>query len=370
MSDRAARPSDRGSHGSFFTTLLLTGAAVVCFLAIDLALARLDAHESASAAMDLAAEGDSLLAAGNPARAVERFTAARALQRKNQSHAIALARALLAADRSEDAEKVLNEILAVESSNGPANLTMARALVRDRRLRDATQYYHRAIFGQWGADSMARRKEVRLELVDQLERRGASAELLAELLPLEAMTDSLDAEQRRFGHLYVKAGSPRRAQTIFRRFLRRKSNDADAYLGLAEAALSLGDFRTADRDAARAVRFDSTANGVLAVRAVVDSVIALDPTLEADASPARFLKTGLLIDATLSVADRCAGVAPNVAQLADSARTLLSVPAKGAQASEQRLGIAQDLWAALPARCTAHQSVSRALDLVQTHLER
>src|SRR4051812_27723035 len=103
MSDVTVAPSDRGSHASFFTTLLLTGAAILGFLAIDLALARLDAHESASAASDLAAEGDSLLAAGNAARAVERYTAARALQRKNPTHAISLARALLADDRSEDA---------------------------------------------------------------------------------------------------------------------------------------------------------------------------------------------------------------------------------------------------------------------------
>ena len=59
--------------------------------------------------------------------------------------------------------------------------------MRTGRVREAKAFYHRAIYGQWSADSTSMRTRARLELVALLARRHESRELLAELLPLEAI---------------------------------------------------------------------------------------------------------------------------------------------------------------------------------------
>ena len=86
-------------------------------------------------------------------------------------------------------------------NDGAVNLTMAHVMMREGRVADAKAYFHRAIFGRWGADSIVRRTQARFELIDLLSRRGAPGELLAELLPLDATSPDSIALRRRLGHL-------------------------------------------------------------------------------------------------------------------------------------------------------------------------
>ncbi len=69
--------------------------------------------------------------------------------------------------------------------------------------------------------------------------------MLSELLPLlDEAPDSVQLRER-LGHLFVLAGSPGRATTIFQEILRQNPNDADAHAGLGEAAFARGNYRTA-----------------------------------------------------------------------------------------------------------------------------
>src|SRR6476619_3543126 len=100
--------------------------------------------------------------------------------------------------------------------------------------------------------------------------------MLAELLPLQATLPDSPAVRRHVAHLFLQAGSPRRAMDILREFLGRDSRDADAYAGMAEAALALGNFATARADYAAAMRLQPDDARLAARSALADSVFMLD----------------------------------------------------------------------------------------------
>jgi tetratricopeptide (TPR) repeat protein len=225
--------------------------------------------------------------------------------------------------RPDEAERALATVLERAQTDGRANLVMARVLARQRRMAEAKSYYHRAIYGVWGADSASQRLETRLELIRLLVRQHAQRELLAELLPIqEAGRDSLGL-QRQLGHLFIQAGSPERGVEIFRKVLQQSPDDGDAYAGMGEAALALGNYRRARADfdaAARLLPDDTTIAGNLRL---ADTVLALDPLVRGIGLRARTARSRQLLALTLERTPRCAST-PGTA-VADSARRLLAI---------------------------------------------
>jgi tetratricopeptide (TPR) repeat protein len=252
-------------------------------------------------------------------------------------------------------------------NDGAVNLTMAHVFERENRNEEAKAYFHRAVFGRWGADSLARRRQSRFELIDLLSRLGASRELLAELLPFEETPVDSVALRDRLGHLFILAGSPARAANMFREVLRRDPGDADAYAGMGEAALALGNFRTARADLAEAARLHPDDAQIARRLAVADTVLALDPTARTISSQERYARSRALLVRTLSVIEACQQ--PRGA-LADSAQGMLArAPiARGPEAlGETMMSQAVDVWAARPASCTAVKN-DDALRLVHDRL--
>ena len=127
---------------------------------------------------------------------------------------------------------------------------------RENRWRDAKAYFHRAVFGRWGADSLARRRQARFELIDLLARRGAPRELLAELLPFEE-TSAATASRfvDRLGQLFIAgwfAGAS--GEHVSRGACAAIRATPTPTPRMGEAALALGNFRTARADFAEAAR--------------------------------------------------------------------------------------------------------------------
>jgi Tfp pilus assembly protein PilF len=339
------------SNVRFGTTMLVVGIVMAVMLAADLALARMDVRESRVAAAAMYDQGRVLLAQGNAREAGDRFATALSMERTNLSYALALAQATLQDGRPDEAGRTLQELLSRSETDGAANLLMARVLVREHRPADAKSYFHRAIYGTWGADSVSRSVEARLELIDLLAARHEDSELLAELLPLEAMPNDSLAPRRHLAHLFVDAGAPDRASEIFRALLRDDPHDADAYAGMGEAALALGNFSTARADFAEAVRLHPGNARIVARAAVADSVYAISPTVRGIGLDARDVRSRALLDAVTRRIDGCAGGWQSA--LADSAHATLarttSKPRMGNAESEASL--AGDLWSARPAAC-------------------
>jgi predicted Zn-dependent protease len=340
------------STSVFVATLALVLIATVLLLSLDLFLARVDRRESDAHAANEYSDGLALLRAGRAREAGERFAAAVAIDRTNVSYGLALGEALLAEGRTADAEATLRALLDRAENDGAVNLTMARVMLRENRLQDAKAYFHRAIFGQWGADSVARRAQVRFELIDLLARQGSQGELLAELLPFEETPPDSVSLRHRLGHLFIAAGSPARAATIFRDLLRRDPHDADAYAGLGEAALALGNIRTGYADLAQAARLQPDDAAIAHQLAVADTALSLDPTVPRIGAHERFVRSEALLTRTMATVAAC--LPPRSTALSDSARTLLSSSPNVHReeiAGEAMQALASELWASRATTC-------------------
>jgi tetratricopeptide (TPR) repeat protein len=335
-------------------------------LSFDLLLAKIDRRESASHAAAEYAAGVRLLQAGRAAEAGVRFGAAVAIDRLNVNYALALGEAQLEDGRWSEAEGTIKGLLDRAENDGAVNLTMAHVLERENHLEEAKAYYHRAIFGRWGADSSVRRRQARFELIDLLAKRRAGRELLAELLPLEETPADSVALRRRLGHLFNLAGSPARAATMFRDLIRRVPTDVDAYAGLGDAELAMGNFRTARADLGAASRLNPGDTAIVRRLAIADTAASLDPTARGITAAERYIRSREVLMRTLAAIGGC--TAPS--SLVDSTVALLGRSPRvnaSERAAEALTSRATALWNAKPARCDAAAG-DEVLRLLQSRL--
>ena len=343
---------------TFIGTFALMAAVIVGLLFFDLFLAHIVRRESAAHAANLYAEGISLLAQHRAADAEDRFATAVSIDRTNTSYALALADARLEAGQTADAQATLDGLLERAGNDGAVNLVMARVLLRSARTEEAKAYYHRAIFGRWGADSISRRREARFELIDLLARKGSAPELLAELLPFEDVSSDSVALRQRLAGLFIVAGSPARAVTAFREVLRRDPQNADAYSGIGDAELALGNFRTARADFSEALRLRPRDTAFVQRLALVDSVFALDPTLRGIGAAERLSRGRSLLERTLSALIACGQSGTPLL----TARTLLGAAPIGDRRealTDSIVEAATSLWSARPPTCRTNDNPLR-----------
>lgn len=329
---------------------------IVALLLLDTMLAAIDARESRVHAHNLYEEGRALLASHQAHEASDRFASAVAMERTNTSYSLGLAESMLADHRPDEAERTLDALLDRAENDGSVNLVKARMLAAQNRGSDAIVYYHRAIYGRWGADSARRRTAARFELVELLANRRDESAMLSELLPLEAKYPDSVEIRRRLAHLFVRAGAPSRGADIFREFLHANPRDADAYAGMGEAALALGNFSTARADLSQAARLRPTDNALAAQLALADSVVALNPILRGLSAEDRFTRARSLLARAVLEVSRCAGPAGAPIALADSAQVALTAtvrPRAQRDAAERLTELAGDVWSQRPAQCVA-----------------
>lgn len=366
-------PPPAASVSEFIATFALILAAIVGLLLFDTALARVDISARKSNAAREFAAGEQLLQQGKIEQAIDHLRTSSTLDGENSAYGVALAEAILADGRPGDAEQLLLPLLERNSTDGAANLAMARVLTKEGRADEAKPYYHRAIDGSWPRGADKERTAARFELIDLLARTNARQELLSELLPIQDDSTNDATQRKRIARLFVMAGAPSRAVAIFREILRRDSRDVDAYVGLAEAALSLGDFATARTDLLAAQKLTPEDSTSLQPRMIlVDSVIKLDPTQVGLSLGEQVRRSKNLVQMTLASVRSClAAQAPQVAIALDSATALLvSGRAAGqAQSIEQNLSLVEQLWGLRRSRCAPDREEG-ALSLVHSRIAR
>jgi tetratricopeptide (TPR) repeat protein len=285
-----------------------------------------------------------------------------AIERSNTRYALGLAEAALAARRFADAERTLRGLLERAENDGATNIVMARTLLREGRAGEAKAYFHRAIYGRWGADSIARRTDARFELIALLEKTGGP-ELLAELLPFEDVPADSVALRRRLGALFIAAGSPARGADMLREVLRRNPDDAQAYAGMGAAALAQGNFRTARADFAQAIRLAPDDLKTSAQLAVVDTILGLDPTVRGLPAAERQRRSRELLARTLAVVSACGDTGRSAA--IESAMALLAAqkPARADAIMDEMVDRSVELWNGRPATCAPNYPAERAQPL-------
>jgi len=357
------------SGREFLWTFGLVFAAIGALFSVDTFLAKMERAETRTEAARLVDEGKRLMARGDYLHAIDRFKDALVTERSNREYARTLAEAQLQAGKSEDAEQTLTDLLQRDSTDGPANLLMARVLVKEERLGEAFSYYHRAIYGHWRQDAQANELRVRFELIDLLAARGAKEELLAELLPVQDLAPRDVKTRFRLGQLFLAAGSGNRAADVFRVIVREQPTNADARIGLADSEFATGDYRDARNDYQAALHLKPADDAVRKRLELSTDVLARDPTIRGLGPNQRFRRSLMLLRQTLDEATNCLPQPPDPAAqaLLDSAAQALAerVPAiREAEAAESDVDLAEKLWQVRKKSCGTPPSPDSPLTLV------
>ncbi|MGH7652847.1 MAG: tetratricopeptide repeat protein [Gemmatimonadaceae bacterium] len=376
MTDPTAEPlpaPPTATASDFIATFAAVIAAIALLLVFDTGIAKVDRDANRSHATGEYQQGESLSVHGKTAEAIDHFRTAASLDRDKPGYTVALAEAILTVGDAEDAEQLLLPVLEGNATDGATNLAMARVLVKEGRIDEAKSYYHRAIYGLWPSDADRNRATARFELIDLLAKTGAKQDLLAELLPIQDAAPDDTALRKRIAHLFVVAGSPARASEIFRDVLRHNSRDADAYVGLADAALSLGNYPTARADLTTAARLAPNDSSIQKRIVLTDSVIAIDPTQRGLGLDEQIRRSRNLVQMTITSARKCLGTeAPEVAAALDSVSRSLVAPSTGvsrSQAIDVNLSLAVALWRMRREKCTGGvPKDEEALSLVQERI--
>jgi tetratricopeptide (TPR) repeat protein len=357
---------------SFFRTLFFVALAAMGLVVVDSVLANTERRETSLEAARFYDEGESLMRQHQYSDAAESFRSAIANARDNADYPLALGQALLDAGRLDEANSTLADLLQADSMAGAPNLAMARVFVKEGQFEQAAFYYHRAIYGQWKQDADASRIRVRFELADLLAKQNSKAELLAELLPLQEEASPDAATQARLARLYMVAGSPARASTIFRELVHAAPQDAEAHKGLGDAEFALGDYAAAQSAFASSLRLDPGAPDAASsskALELTDQVLNLDPMRRGLGGQERYQRGIQVLQLVVDRLTQC--MTPAQAQTAgpllDSANAAISrrVAVGGqADATEANLDTAEKLWQAGKADCKPVPADDDPLQLV------
>ncbi len=358
------RPSELPSIAG---TLALVLLSIVALLLVDTLLARVQRLEGEADARRLYNQGQQLMKGRQYTEAINRFRSALSVSRGNAQAQLALGQALLAVDRLTDAETVLNEVLQRDPTDGPANLTMARVMVKENRPNEATAFYHQAIYGHWSQDAVANRVAVRFELIDWLLNQHAGREVLAELLPLQDQAPEDVNTRMRIARLYLVAGSPSRAAGLYREVLGGMPQNSEARAGLGEAELAIGNYRLAVFDFQAASRLSPDDQAVRKRLELARGVLALDPLARGLSSLERYRRSLTLLEQVLDRVNSCAAqkASETLRDLMNRCRAAIRQPVSPRfreKTTESYLDLAEQTWQSGQAECGS--SLSRSEDLL------
>ena len=255
-------------------------------------------------------EGNELMAENRYPEAIERFRSALSISHSNRDR-LSLALALLKAERTNEAEIYLKELIRSDPNNGPANLGLAQIAAQQGNVQDAVDMYHKAIYGSWTENPRDNRIQARMELVATLGKFGRKTQAQAELLLLLAEMPEDVAFQKQIGRLLLDYGLVKESAEVFRGITQRMPQDGDAYAGLGRAEFALGDFRSAQqafRSALRRNPADVTSKKQLEL---AEQILALDPNLRGLNTSEKYARSRKLIEAALGSLDQCIATETN-----------------------------------------------------------
>lgn len=359
MSTVAATSTVPHSRAPKLGLILLVIAVIGALAALDTFLEEAEQAELADQAQRAYVQGSRLLQERKMEDAIDALRRAHALARKNLTYELQLITALTAAGKASEAEPLMNEVLDAGRNDGAANLVAARLRLKERKVVDAEAYYHRAIYGQWPQDAAAHRMAARLELVDLLVAKNQKQDLLAELLPLEEEARNNPTIQLRLARLLLIAGSPSRAGNVYRALISEQPQNAQAYQGLGEAQLELGDYGAAH--AAFKTAFTQRPNDpMLRSKLQLASTLALlDPTPRWLPSAEKYQRSLRILEWAQQDLEKCLQMQPPRATaeqqtLLEHAEDTMNDPQPAQmtnELSEKALSLAGKIWQARLSTC-------------------
>jgi tetratricopeptide (TPR) repeat protein len=210
-------------------------------------------------------QGERDMQAGNISAALTDYRNALAYNPYNTRFQFSLAKALAASGHYDEARAYLLNLLSESPGRGEVNLELARIAAHNNLVPDAVRYYQGAIYGEWDADPIETRWQIRRELCEFLLDHGVVKQATPEVIALAENTPLGDSQRLKIvGELLLRARQWTRAQEVYRDVLAADRYDEEA---LATLFRSHGIFqpvasRTARRSGhRRVIRYVASRSG-------------------------------------------------------------------------------------------------------------
>jgi tetratricopeptide (TPR) repeat protein len=233
--------------------------------------------------------GERAMQAGQTGEAVQAFRKATANENVDRRYMLALADALTAAGKREEAENLLSQLREADPQDAEINVNLARLSAKQGAVQQAVHYYQNALYGRWPANAPESHRQLRIELVHYLVQQQQSNLASSELLILQANTpDSADAHLE-LAQLFEQSGDARHAQQEFDAAARAAPNNFTAVYGAGAAAIRLQDYPQAERYLRQAIAISPNAPDANHLLAVIELMQSADP-LAASLSPSERLR--------------------------------------------------------------------------------
>ncbi len=370
-------PASPDRQGGGVRTATVGGVVAVLVLMVSLAVFLSYHYRSrrVERAENFAQTGKALMAEDRYQEAVERFRSALSISHSSADR-LSLATALVSAGRWNEANIYLKELAREMPDSGPVNLGLGRVAVHRQDFKEATHYYHRAIYGTWPDESPADAIAIREELAGSLSGAGRRTQARSELLAMVAEIPDDPAAGKRAAQLLLDYGLYAESVRLFREAIKTNPQDAAVHAGLARAAFALGNFGDARQAFRTALRRDPSDAASRAQLELTDRILALDPGLKGLKASERYERSRELLQSVLDSLDSClaagARTSPEpVARTAEEARRTLArkrLPRSLADATESSLGLAGKLWDARAGLCGAPGDSEKALEILMPRL--
>jgi tetratricopeptide (TPR) repeat protein len=257
---------------------LLCVLSLVVLVVITASLSRVYHKQVHTLADSWFAHGQRDMQAGNITAALTDYRNALVYNPNNTRFQFSLATALAAAGHGNEARAYLLNLLSESPGRGEVNLELARIAVQNNQLADAERYYQGAIYGEWDADPIATRWQIRRELCEFLLDHGLMKQATPEVIALAENTPAGDTQRLKIvGPLLLRTQQWTRAQELYRDLLAADRSDDEALAGAAKAAFELGQYSDALQYFDRMPRERRDTPDLASAYGMAQRVLAVDP---------------------------------------------------------------------------------------------
>lgn len=253
-------------------------------------------------------QGERQLKEGKPEEAIASLREATTNDHDNRGFAFALAQALGATNRDDEARLALLRLRESAPESPQINLQLARLSARNHDLPEALRYYHHALYGLWTGEKVdEQRRQVRLELIHLLLDHKERSRALAELMALSTDAPRTVEVQLQLGQLYVEAGDVSNALQHFAQAAQMDSGNLAALSGAGETAFQLGDYKTAEGYLSRAAALDKGATRAAQLLETTRLIQSSDPLAPHLSRPEQVQRLRAAIEQSVRRLQQCAG---------------------------------------------------------------
>jgi chloride channel protein, CIC family len=377
--DNSEDISDQTQKEQRNPSAVLGGIVAVLVLVIAMAgfLSYFYRSQRASRSEQYAQSGNQLMEEGRYPEAVERYRSALSISHSSKDR-LALAMALVKAGHWNEAEIYLKELLRQTPNSGPVNLGLGRIAIQKGDYQNAIPYYHKSIYGYWPDKSTTDGNQIRMELVEFLNKSGRLTQARAELLSLMAESPDDVVIRRQVAHWLLSYGLSMESAQLFREIIKKSPQDADAYAGLGQAEFVLGNFLSAEQALKNALRRNPGDVKSKQQLELSEQMLALNPNSRGLKATERYERSRKLIKETLQSLDPCltSDTKPlsfSQIESMNAARASLASrkkPNSYSDATEFNLSLAVQLWKVRIDACGQPKSSDEILNLLMTQLSK